>query len=206
MEGGSIFQEGVEYQGISAQTIQSLFVAMMDTIYPVGSIYMSLNDTNPANLFGGTWSKIDGGRYLVASGEYIDGTQHTVTYTPGDTGGYRELTCIGSLSGKTDGHTLTANQSGVNEHTHGSLTSGEKLLSTNASGTTGVSRRTVASGSGAANVLYADYAVNRINSTSSTSKNATEAHTHNLSSNGKATIDTLTEPRHLVVNIWKRIA
>lgn len=200
------WREGYEYQGISPQTIQNLMTTIFDSIYPVGSIYMTLNSENPSALFGGTWSKIDGGRYLVASGEYIDGTQHTVTYTPGDTGGFRELTCIGGLSGKTDGHTLTANQSGVQGHTHGAGTSGEKLLGTNAAGGTGVSRRTVASGSGAANVLYADYAVNRQTSTSSTSKNAIEAHTHNLSSNGKATIDTLTEPRHLVVNIWKRTA
>ena len=26
-----------------------------ETIYPIGSIYMSLNATSPATLFGGTW-------------------------------------------------------------------------------------------------------------------------------------------------------
>lgn len=200
------YKEGYEYNGISPQSIQNILNAVFESVYPVGSIYMSLNNINPSNLFGGTWEQITDGRYLIASGTYYDGTGHEITYTPGDTGGYREYTCIGSLSGKTDGHTLTANQSGVQGHTHGSLTSGEKLLSTNAAGGTGVSRRTVASGSGAANVLYADYAVNRINSTSSTSKNATEAHTHNLSSNGRATIDTLIEPRYYCVNVWKRTA
>lgn len=36
-------------------------------LYPVGSIYMSVNDTSPASLFGGSWEKISG-RFLIGSG------------------------------------------------------------------------------------------------------------------------------------------
>lgn len=32
---------------------------MIDTIYPIGSIYMSVNSVNPASLFGGTWEQIE---------------------------------------------------------------------------------------------------------------------------------------------------
>ena len=46
-------------------------------LHPVGSIYISVNDTNPATLFGGTWERIQD-RFLLAAGQ---------TYTAGATGG-----------------------------------------------------------------------------------------------------------------------
>lgn len=48
------------------------------TIYPVGSVYVSVNSSfNPNNSFGGTWVRIQD-RFLLASGS---------TYTNGNTGG-----------------------------------------------------------------------------------------------------------------------
>lgn len=38
--------------------------AMINKIYPVGSIYMSVNATSPSALFGGTWQSIGSGRVL----------------------------------------------------------------------------------------------------------------------------------------------
>ena len=34
--------------------------ALLDTVYPVGSIYMSAASTSPQALFGGTWEAVDG--------------------------------------------------------------------------------------------------------------------------------------------------
>ena len=45
--------------------------------HPVGSIYMSVDSTNPASLFGGTWEQIKD-RFLLASGN---------TYQAGTIGG-----------------------------------------------------------------------------------------------------------------------
>ena len=38
-----------------------------DVIYPIGSIYMSMNDINPSVLFGGTWTQIKDNRFLLCS-------------------------------------------------------------------------------------------------------------------------------------------
>ena len=46
-------------------------------MYPVGSIYLSVNATNPAELFGGTWERIKD-RFLLAAGD---------AYAAGSTGG-----------------------------------------------------------------------------------------------------------------------
>lgn len=62
-------------------------VPTFDDIYPVGSIYMSVNNTNPGTLFGGTWERIQD-RFLLAAGS---------TYSAGATGGAAT-------------HTLTADQ------------------------------------------------------------------------------------------------
>ena len=60
--------------------------------YPVGSIYMSVVETNPAELFGGTWEAIAPGRVLIGAGEYNSST----TYTAGDRGGVRQNTLTSS--------------------------------------------------------------------------------------------------------------
>ena len=50
---------------------------LLNLIYPVGSIYMSVNSTSPATLFGGTWSQLKD-RFLLGAGD---------SYTNGNTGG-----------------------------------------------------------------------------------------------------------------------
>ena len=54
----------------------------LDRVYPVGSIYMSVNSTNPSTLFGGTWEQIQD-TFLLAAGS---------TYAAGSTGGEAEHT------------------------------------------------------------------------------------------------------------------
>lgn len=39
----------------------------IDTVFPVGSIYLSKNNTSPAELFGGTWVKIAENRAIMGA-------------------------------------------------------------------------------------------------------------------------------------------
>ena len=50
---------------------------IFDMVYPVGSVYVSVNATNPSALFGGTWEQIKD-RFLLSAGD---------TYKAGATGG-----------------------------------------------------------------------------------------------------------------------
>ena len=68
---------------------------LVDMIYPVGSIYMSVNNVSPQYLFGGTWEQIKD-TFLLAAGD---------TYANGSTGGSATVT-------------LTSAQSGVPAHSH----------------------------------------------------------------------------------------
>ena len=57
----------------------------IDKIYPVGSIYMSVNSTDPGTLFGGTWVQLQNTFLLAAGSNYAAGSTggsatHTHTY------------------------------------------------------------------------------------------------------------------------------
>ena len=61
----------------SGKGIDRSEVLNFNDIYPVGSIYMSVGNTSPSVLFGGTWEQIED-KFLLASGS---------TYSSGATGG-----------------------------------------------------------------------------------------------------------------------
>ena len=80
--------------------------------YPVGSIYLSVVETNPAELFGGIWEAIAPGRVLLGAGEYNSST----TYTAGAKGGVTSKTLTSSNIPKHT-HTVEIKQTAAT-HNH----------------------------------------------------------------------------------------
>lgn len=74
--------------------VTDTFDSIIQLIYPVGAIYLSVNDTSPASLFGGTWEQIED-VFLLSAGS---------TYFAGSTGGKST-------------HTLTVQEMPVHSHT-----------------------------------------------------------------------------------------
>lgn len=93
-------------------------VDIFSLIYPIGSIYMSVNDTNPSSLFGGTWVAWGSGRVPVGVG-----SNGTTNYSSVEaTGGAESRShshgakTSGTASGNTGATALTVSQ--IPAHTH----------------------------------------------------------------------------------------
>ena len=72
-------------------------------IYPIGSIYMSINETNPSELFGGEWEQIED-RFLLACG-----TKHS----NGSTGGSEDAVVVTHNHSTYETYVLTTSGGGV---------------------------------------------------------------------------------------------
>lgn len=86
---------------ITAESIPGLKSAVVDMLYPVGSIHMSVNSANPSTYFGGTWVSWGAGQVPVGVNA-SDSDFSTVEKTGGE---------------KT--HTLTEDE--MPKHRHGSM-------------------------------------------------------------------------------------
>lgn len=62
-------------------------IRLLDINYPIGSIYMTLNNADPKNILGGKWIPISQGRVLLGAGNNISDGTTTKSFTVGSTGG-----------------------------------------------------------------------------------------------------------------------
>lgn len=139
--------------GGGSTSMSELTIAeVLNQVYPIGSIYISMSGVNPSRLFGGTWDRIADGRVLVGinpnDGDFdtagkiggnksedlrhthtVDGHTHTIGHThivDGHNHGIPHTHVVDSHSHTTANHTLTVTE--MPNHSHGYGTSAEGSL------------------------------------------------------------------------------
>lgn len=98
-------------------------IALVNKMFPVGSIYITAWDTNPGTFLGGTWTQIAQGRTLIGVG-----TLGSDTYAAAQTGGSSRVTLSiseipshnhgGATGGQSTDHTHSGTTASAGTHTH----------------------------------------------------------------------------------------
>ena len=192
-----VYAAATDYSGISSRltTMENNF---LDKTYPVGSIYIGVNNTNPSTLFGGTWESFGSGRKLVGMGSNGTDNYTTVESTGGSSAKTLDTTNLPAhshtFSGTTDannrGHTHTLTDRYFNGH-WGNTFAG--------------------AGGGITSVPYAANvaATNNNSTTTRTSSDVNQSHTHTFSGTTSSIGDGdsfSTMDPYVTVYMWKRTA
>ena len=84
---------------------QQVLAAVVERDHPVGSLYISENATSPAELYGGTWERIEG-KFIMGASD---------TYPAGSTGGSATHTqTVGEMPSHS--HTLDLSNAGLEDN------------------------------------------------------------------------------------------
>ena len=117
------FHRGGDSGGWNSTWKEVLYsIDLLDNIYPVGAIYISVSSTSPATLFGGTWEQISG-RFLIGAGA---AEANTTDYW--GTLGASDVNCSAGEMGGEAWHTLITSE--MPSHGKHLLTSNSSILST----------------------------------------------------------------------------
>lgn len=215
---------------LTDQKLQWLYNQLQNTasqIYPVGAVYISVNSTSPASLFGGVWERLKD-TFLLANGD---------TYAADTTGGSATKTItVNNLpahnhtvnSSGTHTHSATTSSNGNHTHTRGSMNITGNITN-NDSEPWGIADNFSVSGAFTISTKEYNYGgttsnpgsgVHKLgfdaskNWTGATSSNG--AHTHTVSLSGGAHTHTTNNtggsqpinimPPYTTVYVWKRTA
>ena len=151
---------------------------MLNTIYPIGSIYFSTNSTNPGTFIGGTWERLKH-VFLLGAGDSTD--------TAGSTGGSRDAIVV------SHSHTFSGITSNNGYHSH-------TIRYHSYNGSQGSANANI-SGNGYGGSLYQDW--NNLGTVASGSH--THSYSGTTSTNGEAGTEK-NMPPYLAVYMWKRTA
>lgn len=150
----------------------------LDSVYPIGSVYISANGANPNAIIGGTWEEFATGRTLIG----YDPSDDDLTET-GMTGGEKaHVLTVDELPS----HNHSASTGGAGKHTH----------------TVGYRKRQDAYGKGTMDAMHWNTGTA---STIGTSEVANHFHTVTVESTGSGMAHNNMMP-YITVRMWKRIA
>ena len=102
----------------SVSATNQVYLAILNSMHPVGSVYMSTSSTNPSSLFGGTWTAIKDRMLIGAGGDYSalsTGGAKTVTLSVSNLPSHTHTGSTASAGGHT--HTGSADSAGAHSHT-----------------------------------------------------------------------------------------
>lgn len=192
-----------EYEGVAREftisprngqtpTIVNLKDEFLELLYPVGTVIHTVDDINPADTLGGTWSKIRGRMLIGAGGSYM----------PTNTGGSATFTLRRSDLPNLNISSINVNSTTGGNHTHmgywewGSWTNITYSPSSN-------SYMQAAGNQAGTRAEKSDIVVNR-----PTTSTYQTPHTHTMSSmNGNVAQTAVNKmPEYLSVYTWRRTA
>lgn len=119
-------KDGIAFGGFSTEsnvanffwTIKQGGVSLIDIFYPIGSIYESVNSTNPSSFMGGTWEAFGAGRVTVGI-DTSNSNFNTVKKTGGSATFNNAHTHTMAHTHTINSHTHTmAHTHSINGHTH----------------------------------------------------------------------------------------
>lgn len=161
---------------------------LKQSIFPVGSIYLSIKNTNPGTFFGGTWDLLPANYVLKTITSGYGG----INSKAGNTGGPNDNTSGGPSNNTSGSTTLTAAQSGMPAHNLDTMKG-----------------RYVNIGAGSYVGTWFGDSGSAVSINVSKGVNASQGHTHTLS-NHTHSLKNHTHPAGMPANIsvyaWTRVA
>ena len=161
-----------------------LFEVDLEKTYPIGAIFLSINDTNPSEHFGGVWERIKD-KFLLASGD---------VYANGTTGGSADAVVVK--------HNHTQNSHNHTQNAHNHALTGSKSVGLQEGSRLRVGYGSTSDSKNTNNATATNKATTATNN-SATATNNPQTATNQNTGGGQAHNNM---PPYLAVNIWKRTA